>query len=228
MTVKPDQEGGEPSSQVQIQARALGDRTRHQIFEYLADAVAPASVSELTAHFGLNHNAIRAHLAKLVDARLVVETTAAPSGRGRPRHEYRVDPSADSRWGVTGPYEHLAILLTEVVRTGDTPFEVGRRAARGRPLTPNDAGDPIDRLVDQIARGGFAPMVERRGDTAEVVLQNCPFSSAALADPDTVCQIHLGLAHGVADTIDGLTIDELIPTDPRQARCRLRCSISTS
>ena len=35
----------------------------------------------LTAQFGLNHNAIRQHLAKLVDARLAVESTASPTAR---------------------------------------------------------------------------------------------------------------------------------------------------
>jgi DNA-binding transcriptional ArsR family regulator len=69
-------------------------------------------VAELTAHFGLNHNAIRQHLAKLVEAGLVVETTAAARGPGRPRLLYQVDPVAESRWGVTGPYERLSVLLS--------------------------------------------------------------------------------------------------------------------
>ena len=112
---------------LQVQARALGDPTRHEIFQYVADADGAVDVAELTAHFGLNHNAIRQHLAKLVDAGLVVESTAPPAGRGRPRLCYVVDPSTESRWGVVGPYERLAMMLTEVVRSGDTPVEVGRR-----------------------------------------------------------------------------------------------------
>ena len=63
---------------LQQQARALGDPTRHRIFRYIADSDRPADVTEMTAHFGLNHNAIRQHLAKLVDAGLVVESTARP------------------------------------------------------------------------------------------------------------------------------------------------------
>ena len=65
---------------LQQQARALGDPTRHAIFRYIADGDGPADVAEITAHFGLNHNAIRQHLAKLISAGLVVETTAAPRG----------------------------------------------------------------------------------------------------------------------------------------------------
>jgi DNA-binding transcriptional ArsR family regulator len=56
---------------LQEQARALGDPTRHEIFRYIADAGRPVDVAELTAHLGLNHNAIRQHLAKLVHAELV-------------------------------------------------------------------------------------------------------------------------------------------------------------
>jgi len=61
---------------LQEQAR-LGDPTRHRIFRYVADAGRPVGVAELTARFELNHNAIRQHLAKLVDAGLVTEATAA-------------------------------------------------------------------------------------------------------------------------------------------------------
>jgi len=61
---------------LQRQARALGDPTRHQIFRYVADAGEPTGVAELTAHFGLNHNAIRQHVAKLVTAGLVREERA--------------------------------------------------------------------------------------------------------------------------------------------------------
>ena len=70
----------EPS--LQHQARALGDPTRHAIFRHVSDAPAPVGVAELTQLLGLHHNAIRQHLAKLVEARLLVESSARPAGRG--------------------------------------------------------------------------------------------------------------------------------------------------
>ena len=70
---------------LQQEAKALGDPTRHSIFRYIADSDRPADVTEMTAHFRLNHNAIRQHLAKLVDAGLIVESTAEAKGRGRPK-----------------------------------------------------------------------------------------------------------------------------------------------
>lgn len=210
---------------LQQQARALGDPTRHQVFRYLADAGRPVDIAEPTDHFDLNHNAIRQHLAKLVDAELVVEQKAAPTGRGRPRLLYELDPGADSRWGVTGPYERLSLWLAEMVRTGDTPIEVGRRAGRRERLGADDERDPVVVLADQMASHGFDPRVRRHGSTVDVTLRICPFESTALADPDTVCELHLGMAQGMVEDIEGFEVVELIPTDPRRAHCRLRCHV---
>ncbi len=211
---------------LQQQAKALGDPTRHAIFGYLVEAGDAVDVAELTAHFGFNHNAIRQHLAKLVDAELVVEATAAANGRGRPKLLYRPDPSADSRWGAVGPFERLSWLLAEIVRSGDSPVDVGRRAVERQRLGATTTGaDPFDAIVEQMARTGFEPEVRRRGASAEIILRTCPFESAAQIDPDTVCGLHLGMAYGVADGVDGLVIDELVPRDPRHAGCRLRCHV---
>jgi DNA-binding transcriptional ArsR family regulator len=114
---------------LQEQARALGDPTRHAIFRRVADAGRPIGVAELNEHFQFNHNAIRQHLAKLVDAGLVVESAVAGPGRGRPRLVYTIDPSVEGQWGTTGPYERLSRLLVEIISTGLDPDEVGRRAA---------------------------------------------------------------------------------------------------
>jgi predicted ArsR family transcriptional regulator len=210
-------------SVLQQQARALGDPTRHDVFRYLADAERPVDVAELTEHLGLHHNAIRQHLAKLVEASLATEATAPPVGRGRPRLVYTVDPSADSRWGVTGPYERLTLLLAEIIRSGDSPVEVGRRAGRRLRVAAVDAADPVPGFVEAMERHGFEPTATRRGDQLEIVLRTCPFETTALADPDTVCGLHLGLAIGVADSLGGLVVDELIRRDPRRGTCRLRC-----
>ncbi|HEX6421608.1 MAG TPA: ArsR family transcriptional regulator, partial [Acidimicrobiales bacterium] len=153
---------------LQQQARALGDPTRHAVFRYVADACEPVGVAELTAHFRLNHNAIRQHLAKLVAARLVVESKARPSGPGRPRLVYTVDPAAESRWGAVGPYERLSALLVEVIRTGQSPAEIGRRAADEIRVRP-PSGDAIADIVTAMARQGFDPEVRRSGGHTEVV-----------------------------------------------------------
>jgi predicted ArsR family transcriptional regulator len=212
---------------LQEQARALGDPTRHDIFRCVADATAPLDVAELTARFGLNHNAIRQHLTKLVDAGLVVESQAASAGRGRPRLLYRLDPTAESRWGVTGPYERLSTMLAEVLRTGDSPLEVGRRSVDGAGLGWAD-DDPVRLMMEAMERHGFAPSARStKRDHVELVLRMCPFASAALTDPDAVCDLHLGMAKGVASlTGDRIVVDELVRRDPRRAKCRLRLHLA--
>jgi len=211
---------------LQQQARALGDPTRHAVFAYIRDATHEVDVAELTGHFGFNHNAIRQHLAKLVEAELVVESTAAARGRGRPRLLYSVPPSVDGRWGVAGPYERLAGLLAEIVRSGEPAVEVGRRSVADRELVGAGDADPVDVLVAEMARGGFEPTVRRRGAGIEIVLRTCPYESAALVDPVAVCDLHLGMAQGVAARVGGIAVDELVRHDPRRADCRLRCHVT--
>lgn len=213
--------------QLQRQARALGEPTRHRLFGHLMSSGRPAGVAELTELTGLHHNAVRQHLAKLVDAGLVVESTERPTGRGRPRLAYTIAPSSDGRWGPVGPYERLALLLTEVIRTDDAPIEVGRRAGRRERLGSGRGIDPVAELVDSMARHGFEPALALDGDAVAITLQACPYASAALADPDTVCQLHLGLAYGIADESGTLVIDELVPRDPRHAHCQLRAHLTS-
>jgi predicted ArsR family transcriptional regulator len=209
-------------STLQEQARALGDPTRHDIFRHVADAKDAVGVAALTEAFGLNHNAIRQHLAKLVEAELLVERTAPPTGPGRPRLEYAVDPAADGRWGMAGPYERLSLWMAEIIRSGDTPVEVGRRVGERRRLR-RSADDGVRVLVDEMARDGFEPVLRQRGRTFAISLQACPFVTTALADPDTVCQLHLGLAQGIVEQEGGgVVVDELVAKDPRRAHCRLQ------
>ena len=213
---------------MQQQAKALGDPTRHAIFRMVAASPEPVDVASLTEHFGLNHNAIRQHLAKLVAADLVLESRAATGRPGRPRLTYVVDAAADSRWGVVGPYERLSQLLSEVIRTGDSPVEVGRRAGRREAAARNLDGDAeavVGAVCEAIAHQGFDPELHRTGDEVTVSLRSCPFIGTAAPDPDTVCAMHLGIAQGMTEGADGLVVDELVARDPRQDACELRMHV---
>src|ERR1039458_8479697 len=116
---------GRAGDRLQREARALGDPTRHRIFRHISDAWCPVDVAELTALVRLNHNAVRQHLTVLKDAELVVEEIEQRSRPRRPRLLYRLNPDAVGFWGTEGPYELLASLLSEVVRTHASPREVG-------------------------------------------------------------------------------------------------------
>ena len=211
---------------LQHEARALGDPTRYGIFRHVADAGEPVMVAELAARFGVHHNAVRQHLARLVEAGLLIESTRRTTERGRPRLQYSVDPGADSRWGVLGPYERLSHWLSEVVRTGEAPVVVGRRVGAVASRVSSDAPDPMAAMVEQMARLGFDPSLTRAGEVGEITLHTCPFASTAVTDPDIVCALHLGVAQGFADDLGGVRVEELVPTDPRRPRCQLRLRLA--
>ena len=208
---------------LQVEAKALGDPTRHRVFRYVAESPVPVGVAELTAHMGLNHNAIRQHLAVLVDAGLLIEEVEAETGRpGRRRLMYRLHPEAAGAWGTTGPYEALARMLAEMVESGTAPRQVGRDA--GRSSAVGSAGSPgqaLDRLEEEMARRGFRPTRRTRGSKVDFVLGHCPFEDVAATNPATVCELHLGLAEGWAAGADGLEVVRLVSKDARRAGCRL-------
>ena len=129
--------------------------------------------------------------------------------------------------GGRRPYERLSLLLSEIIRTGDSPVDVGRRAGRQVPAAVRGTTDPVAGLVDAMERHGFEPTATRRGNQVEIVLGACPFATTALADPETVYGLHLGLAHGAAEQLGGIVIDELVPRDPRRGACRLRCHVAS-
>jgi predicted ArsR family transcriptional regulator len=211
---------------LQEQARALGDPTRHAIFRHVAQAGRPVSVAELNEQFPFNHNAIRQHLAKLVAAGLVLEARAPAVGRGRPRLVYEINPAVEGQWGTSGPYERLSRLLVEIIRTGLDAEEVGRRAAdQFRVVSPS--GDIVADVSAAMARLGFDPEVRAVKGGAEIVLHRCPFASAALADRQTICALHLGLAEGLVEGSDA-AVAELIAFDPRKADCQLRIRVDAA
>lgn len=208
------------STPLQRQARALGDPTRHTIFTEISNSEQPLTVKHLTERFGLNHNAIRQHLAKLVDAGLVLETKSPPEGRGRPRFVYELNPAVGGPWGDTGPYEQLSRLLAEVISSGQTPEQVGRQAAE-RFRVPSPSGDVVADFIAAMARQGFDPEVSEVDGAVEILLHACPFASTAAVDRQTVCSLHLGMAEGLTDGTD-LVLEELIARDPYRADCRMR------
>lgn len=206
---------------LQQQARALGDPTRHAIFRYILDSEAHVGVAELTREFALNHNAIRQHLAKLVAAELLVETTVPHEGRGRPALAFRLHPRSYGRWGSETPYERLSRMLVDMVRTNDSAQDVGRRAGRAYKASRPGTDDSLMALAEAMTRFGFDPSVRRRVARSDIVLHTCPFESAVLADQETVCSLHLGLAEGIAEGGDAAVI-ALDVKDPRRAGCKLK------
>jgi predicted ArsR family transcriptional regulator len=215
-------------SMTTAQARALGAPMRQAMMAFLADANRPATVAELTAHLGVNHNAVRKHLAQLVAAGLVVAERETRTAPGRPKFLYRLAPHAVAPNETA--YERLAVLLATALASGEDPRVIGRRSeVRATPpwTALGSPGSPVDELAARLAFDGFDPSVHRRGRRTDIVLGRCPFAAAATANPEAVCRLHLGLAEGSADAIGGLRVERLAAKDPRRAGCRLTVTETT-
>jgi predicted ArsR family transcriptional regulator len=113
----------------------------------------------------------------------------------------------------------------EIVRTGRSAEEVGRRAA-DHFRVPVPSGDVTADMAAAMARQGFDPEVRTARRGSEIVLHTCPFATAAVADRHTVCSLHLGIAEGLAERTDA-HVAELVANDPRRADCRLRIRPTT-
>jgi len=209
------------SADLRFQARALGDATRYRLFRYIVDAAGPVGVDELTAHIRLNHNAVRQHLAVLKEAGLVTEETEQRDRPGRPRLLYRQHPEVAERWDVPGSYAWLAGLLSAAIRRGQGPRQAGRQDGHRRAAEISGPGDPADLMEQELSRRGFRPARGGQGRQLEFTLGRCPFAEVAAADPGTVCQLHLGLAEGLAEGLGQLRVTDLTPRDPVEAGCRL-------
>jgi predicted ArsR family transcriptional regulator len=211
-----------------VQSRALGDPTRYAVFAYVRDAPEFVGVAELTDHFGLNHNAIRQHLAKLRDAGLVVEEHGPPSGPGRPPLRYRPVPGAVAQWGGSSPFEALTLMLIELLRHDSTPREVGRRAGHRLAAEHGTNSDAVEALDAVARRLGFQPRLQPTRAGVDVVLERCPFVGPASAAPDIVCDLHRGIAEGIAEEAPGdATIIELVVRPPKRAGCRIKVAVPT-
>jgi predicted ArsR family transcriptional regulator len=209
------------TTDVQREARAVGDPTRYRLFRYIVDSDRPVGVAELTAYVQLNHNAVRQHLAVLKEAELVVEEVEIRDTPGRPRLLYRLHPEAAGKWETSGPYAWLAGLLSDAVKHKRSSREVGTQDGLRRGLEYSGVGDSVDAMEQELIRSGFRPTRSERGRQVDFVLGRCPFAEVAAGNPDTVCQLHLGLAEGLAEGLGGLTVDRLTAKDPHRAGCRL-------
>lgn len=221
---KVDADAGSDES-FRKRAQALGDPTRHAIYREIALLARPVAVSELVDRFGLNHNTVRQHLAKLRAADLIEDVRDNPTGPGRPRILYHLTPEAAAGWNDEGPYQRLSMLLLDLAAGNSTPLEVGRAAGRALGHEVVESEDPLRSMERAVADQGFAPRIERHGDRAELILEHCPFAAAASADSDLVCQLHRGMAEGLAEQIDGVVTEGLEVHAPQLGACRLHLTI---
>lgn len=208
-----------------VEARALGDPTRFALFRHLLDASGPVRITELATVGQVTENAVRQHLAVLLEAGVVSESTAPPEGRGRPPRQFEPTPAALARWGGGQPHARLTALLTEVIDTGDGARVVGQRAGR-RFAAERDPAVPLVAALTALMRSlGFGPRFLEDADdippadaARTVVLSACPFAALADRSPDVICTLHHGVVEGFVEGSDVRAVDLWIE-DPYRAGC---------
>jgi predicted ArsR family transcriptional regulator len=198
----------------------LAEPARRRVWDAVRAASAPVGVSQLATTLDVHPNTVRLHLARLVEAGLVIETVETDRHPGRPGYRYRAaagDPADD---GVA--YRRLAALLANAVRSRVSAREAGR-AAGAVDAAPLAGRDPVEAIAGALAQEGFAPEIDpTQRDHIDIVLHACPFADLAAQDPATICELHLGLAEGAAQAIGGLEVDRLQINNPYEAGCRLQ------
>lgn len=188
----------------------------------LREAGGPLRIAEIAQAVGSHVNTVRGHLATLGQHGLVESERAPVQGRGRPAVLYSAGPAPGAR---ADEYRALAgAFATDLLAQGDGP-QVRRRARRigrtwGEGLArPKGTGARRPTLDEALTDLGFGP--ERDGE--QIRLTTCPLLDLAVANPDVICQVHLGLVDGITARREGEAEPELTPFAEPGA-CLLRVS----
>jgi len=170
---------------------ALASPVRGRLLAVLEAGGSPLTAAELGAEVGLHVTTVRFHLEHLEQAGLVARDAGGDRSRGRPKVRYRSsrsDPEA-ARQDLIGVLAEAVTNLGQSV--SEQALSAGHRWA-SRLDTP--AGDIVTAITGTFTRLGFDPQLA--GD--EIRLRSCPFRDAA-REHAIVCQVHLGLAQGLAE-----------------------------
>lgn len=192
-----------------------------EVLAVVRDADEPLRVGEIAERVGSHANTVRGHLARLLDEGLVEAGSAPAEGRGRPPVLYTAGPRPGAR---VDEYRSLAgAFAADLVRSG-SGSQVRARArgigrAWGESLAPPARSGRSERLDAALTDLGFGP--ERQGEV--VRLTTCPLLDLAVANPDVICQVHLGLVDGLIDRGESEEEAELTPFAEPGA-CLLRVS----
>ncbi|MCL2465428.1 MAG: helix-turn-helix domain-containing protein [Micrococcales bacterium] len=157
-----------------------------RVLDALSQVSDPPNATELATALGLHITTVRFHLDQLERAGLVVREVRHAPRRGRPSIHFR---AVGLEAGAAR--DRMIEALADAVATGTEPLVTGHRWAERLPAPTGTARDAI---TETFSRLGFEP--EAAGDT--VRLRACPFREAARRHSQVVCQVHFGLAQGVA------------------------------
>ena len=222
-------------------AAVLADDTRYGIYRAIAERPGEdVTVADVAESFGLHPNVARMHLAKLEQAGFLATGFRRSSGGGRPAKLYRLSDRVITFGFPPRRYDLLSRLALDALAAGGSRDDAVRvcheaGAAEGRRALSFEARPPADpaqaaELVGRVAEEqGLLPLVSWKGDTLEVVVNNCTFRELSGADPDLVCAMHRAFLEGVLEVVTaGLGRLRIESGDCRiscgDERCELLCT----
>src|SRR5919202_5058625 len=195
---------------------AVADPVRLRLVRHLAEH-GSATLSELADAAGVHLNTVRAHVAALEQAAVLVSEQQAASGPGRPASVYRLVDG----WGLSSTdfLEMAALLAAALVRNppdAATLRETGADWGRwfvGRP----GRRDVVEQLPRALERLGFHATI----DGELVRISGCPCAVVSPDHPEVVCGLATGLVEGVlAASASSLRVGEH-DAHPEDRHCTL-------
>lgn len=197
-------------------SKALGEDTRFSIYREIASASRALTVKDLVSRFGMHHSAIRIHLNKLEDARLIVsQKLHNPGTVGRPQLAFFPNPETVSITLPTRNYEFLSDLAMALLKNGgsaDSAEEFGYEWGEsfiGQANPGWNAPIPLDLAVDVLIEevssfGTSFTKAQTSGPDAFILEQhNCPFLEIATRHQPIVCTLLRGVARGMLEALTG-------------------------
>ena len=182
-----------------------------RVLDELRSAGPGITAGELAARVGLHVTTVRFHLDRLVAQGRAVGHRAPTGGRGRPGIAYRAVPVADARSGMIAALAQAATALD-----GDVVARA-QRAGEAWAASLDLGAAPVEPAITEVfARLGFAPTPVEGG----LALRACPFLDEARRHPEVVCEVHRGLAAGIARRTGGEAV--LRPFEQRGCLLDLR------
>lgn len=186
----------------------LVEPQRRRLYDVLAGAANPRTLSELCDELGLGRTLAAFHVDKLVEAGLVesIAPEPAPGQAGRPSRRLRLTGRELTASVPPRRYDLVAEVLLAAAteqRPGEKLAAAAHRSARARGAALADELKPARRAGSRrrldllLTKLGYAPA--RNGDS--VVLRNCPFDRLRATDQNLLCGINHALAQGYLDGV---------------------------
>ncbi|HEX5595382.1 MAG TPA: helix-turn-helix domain-containing protein [Micromonosporaceae bacterium] len=212
--------------------RALDGVSRIALLDTLRRNQKPLTVQQLADEVGLHGNTVRFHLSRLIQAGLVQEDSAGPSGPGRPKLVYSAvrEEASESRNGYQLLAEILAGQLAAVSRSPSEEalaagLEWGRHLTeRPRPFASISPEKALERLVLLLEELGFEP--EQDSPDSPLKLHSCPFRTVAAQQPDVACSVHLGLMRGALSEMGAPLAATALEPSFTSKPCRVKLEVT--